>query len=462
MKTTKRLSVKGSALIVSIIFSTLIGMGTVALQNFQYLTHKTNHKSFEGNKARYMAEAGIMLALDELNNQTSSPFSGAGDFYWASSGGNIYTLSRSDIGSVNVTVDYTDPNSVVIKSYGFYQSVRKGLEVKAIKAGSSAINPIFPGAIAAQSDIVTMNSFTVDSFANGVYDALHPGYNGHVFTKDDSINLKSGTIVRGHVYAPPSPVPVFNTGENSNGNVYWTAADETAAHNCGGSTGVFTEFKPVAIPPHLLMTGSPTAVLSSGGSYGSGHYTGATGLGNLTFTGGFYKIDGDMALGNSKVLTIKGNSDIYITGDLSLGNGAMIINYTLKADGSDPDTLPDVDKVYTLRIYVDGGLTFSQGNEVNMYCNYDVTKLQLYGCGNGYFATPAKKINIKNGGSFFGFVYAPYYEVEFNNANEVFGAFASYQIIPKNGSKIHFDERLWGFVDGVAPDKYGLSGWEEI
>ena len=461
MKISKGVSFRGSALIVSVMFSTLIAMGTVALQNFQYLTHKTNHKSFEGNKARYIAESGIQIALDELNSE-SSPFSGAGDFVWTPAGTSIFTLTRTDVGNVNITVDYSNPNDVLIKSYGYYESVRKGIEVKAIKAGSSAINPIFPGAIAAMSDIVTMNSFTVDSYSNGIYDALHPGYNGHVFTKDDSINLKSGTKVRGHVYAPPSPVPVFNTGEPSSGNVYWTAADETASHNCGGSTGVFTEFKPVAIPPHLLMSGLPKATLASGGSYGSGHYTGANNLGNFTLTGGFYKIDGDVDLSNSKVLTVTGNCDIYITGSLSLGNGATIKNYTLKADGPDPDALPDVDKVFTLRIYVEGGLTFSQGNEVNMYCNYDVTKLQLYGCGNGIFASPAQKFNIKNGGAFFGFIYAPYYEIEFTNANEVFGAFASYQIIPKNGSKIHFDERLWGFVDGVAPDKYGLTGWNEI
>lgn len=462
MKTTKKLSIQGSALIVAVIFSILIAMGTLALQNFQYLTHKTNHKSFEGNKARYIAESGIMIALDELNKQTASPFSGAGDFTWVSAGSNIYTLTRSDIGTVNITVDYSDPSAVIIKSYGFYESVRKGIQVKAIKAGSSAISPIFPGAIAAMSDIVTMNSFTVDSFANGMYDPVHPGYNGHIFTKNDSINIKSGTIIRGHIYAPSSPVPVFGTGETSNGNVYWTAGDESTTHNCGGSTGIFSELKPLAVPPHLLMTGTPSSVLSTGGSYGSGHYTGASNLGNLIFTGGSYKIDGNLELSNSKILTVKGNCDIYITGDLFLGNGAQIVNYSLKADGADPDALPDVDKVYTLRIYVEGGLTFSQGLEVNPYCNYDVTKLQLYGCGSGFFASPAKKFNIKNGGAFFGFVYAPYYEVEFNNANEVFGAFASYQIIPKNGSKIHFDERLWGFMEGVAPNKYGPSGWKEI
>ena len=117
MKTTKKLSIQGSALIVAVIFSILIAMGTLALQNFQYLTHKTNHKSFEGNKARYIAESGIMIALDELNKQTASPFSGAGDFTWVSAGSNIYTLTRSDIGTVNITVDYSDPSAVIIKCF---------------------------------------------------------------------------------------------------------------------------------------------------------------------------------------------------------------------------------------------------------------------------------------------------------------------------------------------------------
>ncbi|MBN2143900.1 MAG: hypothetical protein JW774_04670 [Candidatus Aureabacteria bacterium] len=460
MKKIKLWLSQGSSLVVSIIFSTIMGMGVVGILHYQYTTHKMNHKSFEGNKARYLAESGIQIAMDELNTQ-SIPFSGTGSYTWANSG-STYTLNRSDIGPVNIVVNYTNPNDVVIQSHGTYQTVTKGLEVHAIKAGTSPIHPIFPGAIASMSDVVTMSAFTVDSYSNGIYNPASPGYNGHIFTKDDSINLKSGAIVRGHIYAPPNPAPTFSTGSPSNGMVYHTAADEAASNNCGGSTGEFSTFRPVAIPPHLLMTNPPSATLSSGGSYGSGHYIGANNLGNLTFTGGFYKIDGNVDLGNGAVLTVQGKSDIYITGNLDLGNSATIVNYTLKADGPDPDALPDVDQVFTLRIYVDGGLTFSQGNEVNMYCSYDVTKLQLYGCGSGHFASPAKKFNIKNGGAFFGFVYAPYYEVEFNNANEVFGAFAVYQIIPKNGSKIHFDERLWGIIDGVAPDKYGLSGWNEI
>ena len=446
---------KGSALIIALTFGVLMLGGIASLIKLQSLNHKINHRSFEGNKALYIAESGIHLALHELNYNpvaasrfTSSPF-----FTWTNKGSGIYSLTRTDIGNgiLYVEADYSNPNIITITSKGVYQDVTKKLQVKSIKGPTSTLNSTFPGAIAALSEVVIMSSFIADSYSGGTYNPASPGYRGDILSRGNSVDLKNGVIIRGHCYALPGP-STFSVAppDTSRGVIFWSSVDEASLIYRPGEQENFNEFTPITVPAHLLMTGTKDGTLTGGGIYPGGYYNGTAGKGNsITFTGGFYKIAGDLLFNNNKDMIITGPCDIYVTGDFDVGGN--IINY---------DTVSG--QVFQLRIFVDGYIAFKQGADVNTLANYTASTFQLYGTGPGKDASPADRISFNNSTDFIGTIYAPEYEVEFASGSQVFGAFAVYKIIPKAGSQIHFDERLLGDPDGTNPKQYGIDAWKII
>ncbi|EKD26889.1 MAG: hypothetical protein ACD_79C00975G0004, partial [uncultured bacterium] len=438
-------SKKGSALMTIFIFASIIVAILGAILKFHSQSHKMHQKSYDVNNALYLAESGIHLALDELNTQ-DPPFTAASDFAW-NFNGTEYTLTRSDVGDISIFINYTDPSNVTIKSYGTYNGIRRGIETLSKKAPPGGANPTFPGAVASLSDITLMADCIVDSYADGNFDpifylpapgggpgatAWRPSYNGLVFSKGSDVTLASDVIVRGHVYGLAGTT--FNVGPPAKGSIYWTQANEASLTCKTGEIKTFEDFRMPTVPPHLQMSNTPTVTITSGGSYGGGHYIGATNLNDFTFTGGFYKISGDIGIKNSKQWNITGNSDIYITGDITMGNGATIVNYTVSG-GS-------VDHVYTLRIYAGGNVAFAQGAEVNIYSDYTPSKMQIYGLAPAAASSPS--IDINNATAFYGTIYAPTYKINLNNGGQICGAFSVYMIDPKAKAEIHFDERLWG------------------
>jgi hypothetical protein len=337
---------------------------------------------------------------------------------------------------------------VIIQSLGTYQDTHRTVEVRTAQTIASDFN-LNTAAIGSISNISLMNSFETDSYSGGVYDPLNPGYNGHVFSQGNRVSLKSGSIIRGHLYANPGAT--FNTGEPANGEVYWKKSHETSSTDQSGEILSIENFALISVPPHLQMSATPTVTLTSGGSYTGGHYLGNTNLTDITFSGGFYKITGPVGIKSNKKWTLTGNCDIYVTGDVTFANGAEFVNYV-----PTPPLIPVVTS-YTVRLFVDGDVTFSQGDAVNVNGNFTPSKLQIYGTGS-----LTHTIDMKNSGIFMGFVYAPNYKVNFNNAVEAFGSFSVYSINPKYDSKIHFDERLWNLNFGAPLGKYPIANWREV
>ena len=58
---------EGSALVATLIFSTVSLMGAGSLLLLQHSSHRMNHKSFEGNRALYLAEAGVSIASEKAS-----------------------------------------------------------------------------------------------------------------------------------------------------------------------------------------------------------------------------------------------------------------------------------------------------------------------------------------------------------------------------------------------------------
>jgi hypothetical protein len=431
------------------IFMMVAAFGVTTLLTFQKNVHKLNHRSFEGNKALYLAEAGIHVAIHELNSQ-ANPFTGTGPFLWTNAG-NVYSLTLTDIGSVAISVDMTNqPTDVIIQSRATYQDTQRSVEVRTAKSILSDFNPN-AAAVASISDLDLNNSFETDSYSGGVYTLATRGYNGHVFSQASNVVLKGGSIIRGHLLGNPGAT--FETGAPSRGEVYWDSADDLPAPttNRGGQTQTIETFAPAVVPPHLQMSGTPTVTLTSGGTYPSGHYLGATNLSDITFSGGFYKITGSVGIKSNKNWTLTGNCDIYVTGDVSFGNGAELINYV-------PAT--PVVTVYTVRLFVDGDISFAQGSAVNVNSNFTPSHFQIYG--TGPLLSPRRTIDIKNSSVFMGFLYAPNYKVILANTSHAYGSFSVYVITPKNGAFIHFDERLWNFSVAAPLGKYPITNWREI
>lgn len=447
MHKLKSINRRGSLLLITFMLISGAALVIGSLLKLQYNHHKMGHRSFEGNVALYMAESGLHIALDEMNTQVA-PFTGTGSFDWTTVSSDIYTLTRSNFsggGSLTVTVDFSNPLDTTITSRGSFQDISKTIISRAPIGPAEGLNPMFPGAISSLSNISLMNSFQTDSYNNGVYPApAADRYNGHVFTKGASASLKSGSVVRGKFYYVSGATVA--TGAPSNGMVYHSLANESTVSNQGGTLATIQSFKAAVVPVHLQMPGSPSSTLTSGTTYGSGHYGGNNNLQNITFSGGYYKISGNMDIKANQNWYVTGNSDIYITGNFTMGNGAEFINYTGGLGGT----------IHKVRIFIDGDVSFAQGNGINLG-NYTPTFFQLFG--TGPLESSLHTVDIKNSGNFIGTVYAPNYKINFNAGGEAWGAFTCRTIDPKNGAFLHYDTRLGSVVDGVPPDKYGIYGW---
>ena len=137
-------------------------------------------------------------------------------------------------------------------------------------------------------------------------------------------------------------------------------------------------------------------------------------------------------LGNGEVMVL--TSGVYSVSSIDLGNGAsLIINNT-----NGP--------VY---IYLTGGANFKNGSSVN-----------IFGVPTDFFlySNSSADIDIFHGGSFKGFLYAPYSNVEIKNSGDFYGiVWASYVDI-KNSGSVFIDLSL---TKKTYSNKTRVTSWKE-
>ena len=155
----------------------------------------------------------------------------------------------------------------------------------------------------------------------------------------------------------------------------------------------------------------------------------------LTSSGKYDAID----LGTSKTITVQGAVELYITGDIDLGNSSVI-----EVDDSFPDS--------SLTIYLSGNLDSRNSSNVNN--NTEIpSKCKIYGLDT------CTTMDFKNGSDFYAIVYAPQADIVFHNSVNIYGSLIGKSLDLKSSSNLYYDASLRDTQNELSSMEIGR--WKE-
>ena len=396
-----KLKQKGAALsliVAAVVLLTLMG---IALLNLGLQARLSALRTVHGIKARWAADAGLIKAVIEMNNELKANT-------WSDTSMPAQTdevLFQSDQSfSYRVNKDFSE--TYVITSIG-----RAGPLTRRVYA-TMGLKGLFDNAIIVKDRISLMPNALVRGYNS--QDAFDTDFNlkiGTISTVADSIPIGPGTVIEGDVFAGVGgdPNKVIGSGGTITGQKF-TLSEER-------------DF-PVITPPALPDFGtalSATGMTITIDPIQSGTYTG------INLSSGILEIQG-------------GNVELHITGNINMGNGCEII---IRPGSS-------------LILYVDGNISADNSVGFNNQAG-NVKDFQLYATGTG-----EQVFSLKAKSSIFGTVYAPNVDIILYPGAEVCGAIVGKNVTFKSGSTFWYDEAL---RDNVSIDDVGarfiVKRWRE-
>ncbi len=374
----------------------LLVLGLGVLSFGQHSRRFAVHTS-SGMAARCAADAGLTQALYEMNKKVKALPWNNGSLPKVIS----ETLPNSDsVFGYTVTGDLTNGHN--LKSTGAY-----GLRQRTVRC-SLPLQGLFEYALFGDQYVHLKSGGTLTCYNCDSDDkTLQIGTNS---TLADTLDLKNAAIVNGDavigVGGDPGVV-ISDTSGGIKGNTYIMPKEH--------------ELPPITVPESL------SALPSSGTIYNNT---------NISSSAKYDKID----LGNSKIITVKGEVSLYIVGDVILDNSAelRIIN-TNEA---------------SLILFVGGNIEIKNGGVINNLSE-DSKKLQIYGLDS------CQNLTLKNGGDFYGAIYAPNADVVMMNSGDMFGSVIGKSVEQKNSSTFHYDVSLRDVSIEDIGVRFVVKQWQE-
>lgn len=425
-------------MITAAIAAAVLGILVVSYLNWVTNEYRLSKRSHAWTQALNLCEAGVELALAELNHvyrqDPSKAFLTAGG--WSAPASS--TCQKTVTGFTDSTGKVVGNFIVSVRSFTSKYPI---IECAAQATGSGNTNAVTrtlrvvvqrqvnSGYALAGKEFIKlhMNGKTLDSYnssnpsesTGGLYDVTKrtahanigsPSSSASAITLDQSaVHGTASTGAGGHVTFSASSVgATFAPGERST-----TEAD---AESKSWVTHDFVmDFPDVVVPPALSI--APNLGDVKGGTISSGDWR----VKNI-----------DM---KSLTLTVTGNVRLYVTGDVNItGNGVLIIS-------------PGA----SLEVYVAGPVNVSGSGIVN------ATMLAAANKWNGL--NNSKSWRIWGSSDFIGAVYAPYAYVELGGAAQFYGSFVGYRI-DASPAGIHYDEALGTGSTGSGP--YKCLSWQPL
>ena len=282
---------------------------------------------------------------------------------------------------------YADtPESIEITSTGTANNIQRVIRLShnIVKDDPS----LFDFALFARDDLTFHNAVTLDGFNLEVDDdPLQVGTNG---TDSGDIALKNSAGVEGDVIvgAGVSPEDVIQLGAGSN--------------ITGDTYSMQEEWEPpiVQVPDTLndsvsLGTINDATTITSSGKYDS------------------------INLGHSETVRIEGDVELYIVGDVDLGNSAAL----------------EIAPGGQLTLFLGGNLYLKNTAELNNLTQ-DAENLIILGLDT------CETVTLKNGSETYASIYTPDAHVDFNNSADFYGAVAAESFDQANDAGFHYDADL--------------------
>jgi hypothetical protein len=389
----------GSALLLAVFAILLLlitGMGLLCLGRTNQIMAIRNASRIA---ARCAADASLTMALYEMNKNVQINLSNNSALPQATDQQLPYTG-----GYFSYTVTRDGAGGYIIESTG-----RSGYAEKTTYATVELTGP-FESAIFAQNSISLKNSTSVDWYN---YDADDKTF--AVATNSTSagaVSLMNSAIINGDAAVGPgaNPDTVINleSGARITGRTYALTKRNQLSY--------------VTVPGYLkLMTSQPTI---KGGKTicNSGKYSG---------------ID----IKNSEKITIIGNVELYITGDITLGNSAEI-------------EIADSNPKASLTVYLDGNFEGKNTSSLNNKTT-DPKRLKIYGLDG------CSSMVFKNSSKFYGAVHAPNANVIFDNSAAAYGAVTANNFEQKNSAPFYYDASLRNVNANDRLIRFTVQKWYE-
>jgi len=278
------------------------------------------------------------------------------------------------------------PESIEVISEGTRDNVQRRVQLNSniVKDRSG----LFDFALFGRESLMLHNGVTVDAYnLDAGDDPLQVGTNG---TDPGNITLKSSATIEGDVLVGAGGDP-----------------DEVIELNSGADiTGEESAMDEEWVPPLVEV---PDA-LNDSSSLGSINNTST-----ITTSGKYDSIN----LGNSETLRIEGNVELYIVGDIDLGNSAAI----------------EIAPGAQLTLFLGGDLDICNSAQLNNLTE-DASKLIILALDT------CEDIIFKNGGIVYASIYAPDADVEFKNSVELHGSVVADNFYQHNSADFHYDVNL--------------------
>jgi len=375
-----------------VLILSILGVGLLALG---YQTRLRAIKTASEIAARCAADAGLTKALYDMTQKLkTSP--------WDDS--TLPSASNASLPGCSATCSYT-----VTKSGSNYAVTATGNcgQIQKQVSCTFVVDSPFDFAAFGNSYLWFANGCTVEQYnTTSGTPTLQIGTNnterGWVFISNDG-------VINGDVVVGPGadPAYVITNHGTITGNQYEMPAPNT--------------LESVTVPSSLASMGS----------------LGKLSGGNVTASGKYDKID----LGNNGTVTIKGPVTLYVTGDVSLGNGAQII-----VDGTTPNS--------SLTLYLGGNLSSNNSSNINNLTQnpHNMEIFALDSC---------TKITLKNSSAFYGAIYAPKAQVISDNFAAVYGSVIADAFSLSNTGAFHYDVSLRNATVNDPLVKFKVTQWSE-
>jgi hypothetical protein len=289
------------------------------------------------------------------------------------------------------------PNSETTFSYNVTGNWTDGYRIQAVgQSGRSEKivscdvkqQGLFREGLFSVGDIILKNGTTVDWYNNS--DGEIPNVICTNSNTTGAIDLKGGVTVNGDIAIGPDGNP---------DNVISGMAESTIT----GDVYAMAEKRELTYvkPPAYLVSALSGGELKESCT--------------ITSSGKYQRIN----LSGGHTITINGSVELYITGDVILKNSAQL-QITI---GS------------SLTMYVAGNVTMDNGGMINNLTK-DPTKLKVYGLEG------CQVVLFRTASVFYGALYTPNADVQFDNSVEVYGAIVANRIEQKQGANVHYDAAL--------------------
>ena len=390
-----------SIVLCAVILMLIIGVGVLSLgMHGRALAVRTS----SGIAARSAADAGLTKALFEMNQQleaktwndtslpsaTDEPLPNCDSIF-------SYNVAKT------TTADGNDLYTMecVGTSGRFQKTVNCTLELKGI----------FEYAIYVADTMELKNGTSITAYNQKPGD--HPLQIGTNSTNAGAIIAKTGVTIDGDVVV----------GVGGDTNVVINDKTEAAISGQTYPSLIKNKTPAIKVPKALLDMASSGTITTAGTISSSAKYDSI-----------------NLAADPNKgaILTIDGKVELYVTGDIKLGNSDEI------------RILPGS----SLTIYLGGNLIVDNGGAINNLTS-DAKALKIYGLDT------CTIIDFKNSGAFYGAIYAPEADILLRNGAQVYGAMVGKTFTQDVSGNFHYDMSLREVDPSMIGVHLVIKRWSE-